>query len=118
MSLGPTGFVSHMNPGFVGGRVHNLEPVTTTNQPTLSVTTNVLWYSRLIHYQLTINLPLGINWPTRQRTDEEVRSTDDARRGTTDLGMRHTWQKVVYARNYETHFFRHKPKTTMMQDAG
>jgi hypothetical protein len=27
MSLGPTGFVSRMNPGFVGGRVHNLEPV-------------------------------------------------------------------------------------------
>ena len=54
MSLGPTGFVSRMNPGFVGGRVHNLEPVTTTNQPTLTVTTNVLWYSCLIHYQLTV----------------------------------------------------------------
>jgi hypothetical protein len=44
MSLGPTGLVSRMNPGFVGGRVHNLEPITETKQPTSTstVTTNVL----------------------------------------------------------------------------
>jgi hypothetical protein len=54
MSLGPTGFVSCMNPAFVGGRVHNLELVTVTNQPTSTVTNNVLLYScLLIHYQLT-----------------------------------------------------------------
>jgi hypothetical protein len=42
MYLGPTEFLSHMNPGFVGGRVHNLEPVTTAKQPTSTLTTCAL----------------------------------------------------------------------------
>jgi hypothetical protein len=44
MPLGPTGFLSRMNPGFVGGRVHNLEPITTTNQPTSTVLPSVRLY--------------------------------------------------------------------------
>jgi hypothetical protein len=46
LSLGPTGFVSHMSQGFDGGRVHNLDPGRYYDQPT--------YLNR--HYQCTMVL--------------------------------------------------------------
>ena len=91
MSLGPTELYPSEEPGFVGGWVHNLEPVTTTNI-SLTLLPNALSYSRQLHYQLTGHLPLRNKLANEKGTDGEVRSTDDARRGTTDENDR-----------YETH---------------
>ena len=96
MSLGPTELYPSEEPGFVGGRVHNLEPITTTNIPQL--TTNALSYSRQLHYQLTGHLPLRNKLANEKGTDDEGRSTDYTRRGMTDRRVRYDTHAM-----YKTH---------------